>query len=660
MTGPAAALSPNSRGASSTGPLYDARTHPPYLVDFTSVQSGRRLAATKRRVRFRFGFSNREALASGRTGIDCRGSEHDVTLVWSHTSGKRLVVADGKEVHFSVGKVNQGKFQFAWNMRGNHTLKLIAHASPPLQAKKGWRQFDLLLDGWSVFDMPKIYELGTKGVHAGGDDSALARRVESGEEAYSNYSLPREEEMAWARSVEQLETRRRIDRMSVAPSRNAPTQQSFLGGSATSSTADAVAAAAAAAVAEADLVSDALPGEQDIINAPKALADVGHESEYHAQSTQDEFAPVPVAPPPPPTYQDVAGSIMAGYGAPPAPAPAQQVPALPPSTTYQQQPAAPPQPQQPVAALPPSTTYQQSPPVAPAPAPMPPVQEQQQYYQQPPAAPAPPAYAQPPAPVYEQPPPAQTYEQQPYYQQQAPAPVQTAEEQQAPYYQQTPAVATTPSATAPAPYYQTPDAAQYQYNQENQQPGSPMALGMAQESPTGVEAIDNVPYNHGHGRRDKDVDDVAQSIKNLVNLEDIKAPPEESLENMREAMLKNPFAEKNVPQSKLDKIAAGKKPKSKGLPPAGQGWALAGKSLSEIQSVTAEHKPAQPSQEVMKPNAYDANVGGSMVVYGQGPPPLALHQAQGFGVGATLENGGYAAQQQAPQYAQQQQGVYTQ
>ena len=39
----------------------------------------------------RFGFSNKEALDSGETGTACRGEEHDVTLIWSVASGKRIV-----------------------------------------------------------------------------------------------------------------------------------------------------------------------------------------------------------------------------------------------------------------------------------------------------------------------------------------------------------------------------------------------------------------------------------------------------------------------------------------------------------------------------------------------------------------------------------------
>ena len=112
------------------------------------------LASTKRR----FGFANPEALAAGETGTACRGEEHDVTIVWSITSGKRLILADGQEVHYSNSRNNL--FEFSWTMKGNHVLKVLAHASPPLQANPGFRQYDFFVDGQSFFTFPKVYRLG--------------------------------------------------------------------------------------------------------------------------------------------------------------------------------------------------------------------------------------------------------------------------------------------------------------------------------------------------------------------------------------------------------------------------------------------------------------------------------------------------------------------
>lgn len=106
----------------------------------------------------RFGFANPEALAAGETGTACRGEEHDVTLVWSITSGKRLILADGQEVHYSNSR--SGVFDHTWTMRGNHVLKVVAHASPPLSPTPGFRQYDFYVDGQTFFSFPKVYRLG--------------------------------------------------------------------------------------------------------------------------------------------------------------------------------------------------------------------------------------------------------------------------------------------------------------------------------------------------------------------------------------------------------------------------------------------------------------------------------------------------------------------
>ena len=143
---------------------YDIRKNPVYQVDCLTQNKGKRFAATKRRVRWRFGFSNRDAIERGLTGTDCRGAEHEVVFVWSLTSGKQLILADGHEVHWSKSPKHKGKFEFTWNMNGNHEMKVVAHASLFSRRKNAENsdQFDLLIDGLSFWNMPKMFELGTK------------------------------------------------------------------------------------------------------------------------------------------------------------------------------------------------------------------------------------------------------------------------------------------------------------------------------------------------------------------------------------------------------------------------------------------------------------------------------------------------------------------
>lgn len=136
----------------------------------------------------------------GQTGTACRGEEHDVTVVWSITSGKRQITMDGKEVHYSASR--GGLLDFSWSVRGNHVLKVVAHASPPLQATPGFRQYDLFIDGQTFFNMPKVYELGIRagptsptGIprYAGAPDYAGPPAI-----GYNNYSVPRDSGYAGA------------------------------------------------------------------------------------------------------------------------------------------------------------------------------------------------------------------------------------------------------------------------------------------------------------------------------------------------------------------------------------------------------------------------------------------------------------------------------
>ena len=113
----------------------------------------------------RFGFPNREALEEGQTGQAARGEEHEVVVVWSITSGKRQIVMDGKEVHYSSSRT--GVLDHSWTSRGNHVYKVVCHAAPPVSAVPGFRQYDLFIDGQSFFQFPKVYELGLRGERRG-------------------------------------------------------------------------------------------------------------------------------------------------------------------------------------------------------------------------------------------------------------------------------------------------------------------------------------------------------------------------------------------------------------------------------------------------------------------------------------------------------------
>jgi hypothetical protein len=130
----------------------------------------------------RFGFANMTALSNGEVGTACRGEEHDVTLIWSLTSGKRTILFDGHEVHFSIGRM--GIFDHSWTMKNNHVLKVIAHASPPLSPTPGFRQYDFFVDGQSFFSFPKVYRLGM----AANDPRAVATSMPMAEPRRSTFA----------------------------------------------------------------------------------------------------------------------------------------------------------------------------------------------------------------------------------------------------------------------------------------------------------------------------------------------------------------------------------------------------------------------------------------------------------------------------------------
>jgi len=178
-----------------------------YQVDCSVASSGKRIAVTKRRVRWRWGTANNDALANGDTGFQCRGFEHEVILVWSITSGKRLVLLDGKEIHFSTGRRTEGKFQYSWAApeTGNHVITLTAYAAAPLKATPGFKQFDLAINGQSCSDMTRIYELGVQRNHTKSRELTVHANVQ-----YDAVVHPpsREEEMKWAQRVIKLEQKR--------------------------------------------------------------------------------------------------------------------------------------------------------------------------------------------------------------------------------------------------------------------------------------------------------------------------------------------------------------------------------------------------------------------------------------------------------------------
>lgn len=137
----------------------------PYQIDYKVVGTGKTLGITKKRIIFKFGFANPKALSDRLTGAACRGSEHEVVLVLSLASGKRHVLLDGREVHFSQGEKMSRSFDFPFTVRvpstGQVSARLVADHRP------GAQPFSFFINGMSYFHFSKIYELGTPAMRVG-------------------------------------------------------------------------------------------------------------------------------------------------------------------------------------------------------------------------------------------------------------------------------------------------------------------------------------------------------------------------------------------------------------------------------------------------------------------------------------------------------------
>ena len=99
------------------------------------------------------------------------------------------MLADGQEVHYSNSRSQI--FDFSWTMRGNHVLKVVAHASAPVNVHPNFRQYDFFVDGMSFFSMPKVYRLGlTENTPVNESEKlAIAHSTRGQGGGYSNYSM---------------------------------------------------------------------------------------------------------------------------------------------------------------------------------------------------------------------------------------------------------------------------------------------------------------------------------------------------------------------------------------------------------------------------------------------------------------------------------------
>ena len=266
----------------------------------------------------RFGFANPEALADGLTGTACRGEEHDITLVWSITSGKRLVLADGQEVHYSSSRGSV--LDFSWTMRGNHVLKIVAHSAPPLSAVPGFRQYDFFVDGQSFFTFPKVFRLGL----APGDPRGNGPQVSEG---YNNYSLSNPSPAIGVST-------RSSGLASIEAPHNPDEEEAYLQEAIKNSLLEA-SAKPSMSQAGKDLLLDFFDDSTTVATsqAPLAIAAQPYGKSDYSQSYSAPTAPAFASPP---SYGAPAGAAPAynNYAAPAPAAPYDPAPSYPPQPNY--------------------------------------------------------------------------------------------------------------------------------------------------------------------------------------------------------------------------------------------------------------------------------------------------------------------------------------
>jgi len=480
-------------------------------------------------------------------------------------------------------------------------MKVICHAAAPMTATPGFRQYDMLIDGQSFFTMPKVYELGIRGV---GERAGQVRSPSSatGGGGYGGYDSP--------------------------PSYASPPPAS----------------------PAIPVPRNAIEEEEELQRAINASLE---ESRKHLEKGQDsgpsgggggtdllDFSGPPAGAPPP------ALPPSDTYGAPP---PNQQSFALAPAPQQYAYPGAPP--------VPPQQTYPGAPPVPPQASPYQPTtpvygEPPQQTY---PAIMPPggaPAYGAPPPGQQQPPPPAPASydatfvpsasgilaENEDPFAPKPPTHNAIASEILSAYASPTSAPGfTTPTAAAPGPNYsqgfQTPQA-------PASTPGQPLALPSAEQPPQQQPAQNGgmtLSMNGLAQEEEKPKNEFDAALAKLVNIDHIDEPAEQQLK----LTMKKQEEEKNMKN----------KNKSKPKPPVAHQMVGSGATLEQIKQVKPE---APPKEDIMKPPPQlfhpNAAMAGALVVHGQGPPPL---QPQGFGV-VHGQGYGYAAQAAYPPQQMQQ------
>mmetsp|Transcript_14090 Transcript_14090/g.33864 ORF Transcript_14090/g.33864 Transcript_14090/m.33864 type:complete len:693 (+) Transcript_14090:343-2421(+) len=157
-----------------------------YRLHFSCQHVGKYRRSTKRRLEWKFGFTNLQAAREGKSGVDCRGEEHEIQLIWSVLSGKIRVYwnkSDITHLFRESREEHRERVDISWEARSGATFQILARddhpsddvldgqqqqetavAPPPISSSThsqspSHRQYDLLVDGQSFFSFSHISDL---------------------------------------------------------------------------------------------------------------------------------------------------------------------------------------------------------------------------------------------------------------------------------------------------------------------------------------------------------------------------------------------------------------------------------------------------------------------------------------------------------------------
>jgi hypothetical protein len=153
--------------------VFDYHVLIPYKVDFSTSSVGKYIKQSKRKCTWKFGFAHIPSIESGKSDVECRGKEMELTLIWSVTSGRhelylnnKLIHVDPSHGHLVVEKQFEHTFYVSEAvLKGSHIIKVAAYALG-IGSHSGGNQFSMSFDGQEYNNFCPMYDLGSESMKA--------------------------------------------------------------------------------------------------------------------------------------------------------------------------------------------------------------------------------------------------------------------------------------------------------------------------------------------------------------------------------------------------------------------------------------------------------------------------------------------------------------